>query len=142
MKVPLSVLIIDDDPDMCHLLKQILSSKKIHASTAHNLEEGLNCLKAVKPTVVFLDNNLPDGSGIDFIKKIRDFDSKIQVIMITGDTVAGLREDALKKGVHSFLPKPFTYEIIDKAVESVRKLALAASTFPLLIAFSFFSESA
>ena len=143
MKAPLSVLIIDDDPDMCHLLKQILSHKKIHAATAHNLEEGLHCLKETRPAVVFLDNNLPDGSGVNFIKKIKSFDPSIKVIMITGDTVNGLKEVALKNGAHSFLPKPFSYELIDKAVESVRGLSLAAIiSFPLLAAFSFFSESA
>ncbi len=141
MKEPLSVLIIDDDEDMCHLLKRILANRKMHVSTAHSLKEGLHCMEQVNPKVIFLDNNLPDGTGVGFIKKIKAFNRNIQVIMITGDTLEGLKENALKAGVHSFLSKPFSYDLIDKTVQSLSS-ALPAIFFPLLSVFSFFSESA
>jgi DNA-binding NtrC family response regulator len=141
MKPSLPALIIDDDEDMCHLLKRLLASRGIHAATAHNLKHGLHCMKEVRPKVIFLDNNLPDGSGLNFIKEIKAYDPHIQIIMLTGDTLEGLREDAFKEGVHSFISKPLNYEQLNKTVTAI-SLSLPLIFFPLLSAFSFFSESA
>ncbi len=57
------VLIIDDEIDLCHLLKSYFLRKNYEVYLSHTLEQGLSFLKTLKPDIVFLDNNLPDGSG-------------------------------------------------------------------------------
>jgi DNA-binding NtrC family response regulator len=57
------VLIIDDEIDLCHLLKSYFLRKNYEVYLSHTLEQGLAFLKALQPDIVFLDNNLPDGIG-------------------------------------------------------------------------------
>jgi DNA-binding NtrC family response regulator len=57
------VLIIDDEIDLCHLLKSYFLRKNYDVYLSHTLDQGLSFLKTLKPDVVFLDNNLPDGTG-------------------------------------------------------------------------------
>jgi two-component system, response regulator, stage 0 sporulation protein F len=114
-----SALIIDDDEDVCFLLVKALAVQKINAATAHTLQQAVHCLQEVKPDLILLDNNLPDGSGIEFLHHIRSFNPEARVIMITADTKIGIREQALKGGVDRFLPKPFDLTTI---LEEVRNL--------------------
>lgn len=57
------VLIIDDEVDFCLLMKQFLVRKDYSVELAHTLAEGLKKLQDYHPDLVFLDNNLPDGTG-------------------------------------------------------------------------------
>lgn len=66
------VLIIDDEPDSCLLWKSFLTQLNFKVYTALTLAHGLELVDAVRPNVIFLDNNLPDGLGwekVDIIKK-------------------------------------------------------------------------
>jgi DNA-binding response OmpR family regulator len=57
------VLIIDDEADLCLLMKSFFSKKEYEVFIVHTLAEGLEELNKIKPDIVFLDNNLPDGLG-------------------------------------------------------------------------------
>lgn len=57
------VLIIDDEIDLCHLLKGYFLRKNFEVYLAHTLEQGLAFLDSLKPNILFIDNNLPDGIG-------------------------------------------------------------------------------
>ena len=64
------VLIIDDEIDLCHLLKSYFLRKGYEVYLSHTLEQGLSFLKTLEPDIVFLDNNLPDGVGWSIAPKI------------------------------------------------------------------------
>jgi len=57
------VLIIDDEVDLCQLLKSYFIKKNYEVFLSHDLKEGATMLKTHQPGLLFLDNNLPDGSG-------------------------------------------------------------------------------
>lgn len=57
------VLIIDDEIDLCHLLKGYFLRKNFEVYLAHTLEQGVAFLDKLKPEIIFIDNNLPDGIG-------------------------------------------------------------------------------
>lgn len=57
------VLIIDDEPDSCILWKSFLTQLKYNVFTALTLRQGLELVESVRPDIIFLDNNLPDGLG-------------------------------------------------------------------------------
>jgi two-component system, OmpR family, response regulator len=67
------VLVIDDETDFCLLMKSYFSRKNFEVHIFHTLAEGLKGLERIKPDIIFLDNNLPDGLGwekTDFIRKL------------------------------------------------------------------------
>ena len=63
MKSRKKVLIIDDEVDLCLLLKTYLNRRNYEVYYSHTLSEGLNQFQQVLPDILFLDNNLPDGIG-------------------------------------------------------------------------------
>jgi two-component system OmpR family response regulator len=107
-------LIIDDDDDLCQMLKTILTSTFDNIQYTHNLEMGKELLSKSSPDIVFLDNNLPDGQGITLIKYIKKNLSSTGVILITAMGIS--KEKAMEYGADVFLEKPFTYSSIFYAV--------------------------
>lgn len=65
------ILIIDDEMDFCYLMKSYFMRKKYEVFLSYSLTQGLELLEIIKPDVVFLDNNLPDGSGWDMAVEIK-----------------------------------------------------------------------
>lgn len=57
------ILILDDEIDLCILLQDYFQRKKYDVTISHSLEEGRTYLNSLKPDILFLDNNLPDGEG-------------------------------------------------------------------------------
>lgn len=64
------VLIIDDETDLCLLLKDYFLRKNYEVNIAHTLKEGKGLLSSIHPDILFLDNNLPDGTGWSVAPKI------------------------------------------------------------------------
>ena len=112
-------LIIDDEVDICYLLKGILRHKNILADHVTSLAEAEIFLREASPPVIFLDNHLTDGLGIDYIHVIKKSLPKSKVIMITAHDTAHDRERAYNEGVDYFISKPFTREIILKTIEKI-----------------------
>jgi response regulator of citrate/malate metabolism len=77
----------------------------------------LKLLSSVRPDVVFLDNNLPDGQGVSLIKSIKEEMPSTTVILITA--MDNAKEDALKYGADIFLGKPLTFASIKEALGRV-----------------------
>ena len=78
-----SVLIIDDEENLCWMLKETFTIQGYEANYCHNVKDGLQKIREEHPDVVILDVNLPDGNGKDLLKKIKDEVSETIVIMLT-----------------------------------------------------------
>jgi DNA-binding response OmpR family regulator len=103
-------LIIDDEEDICILLSSYLRKKNIDTHYSLSLKEGLKKISELHPTLLFLDNNLPDGSGIDTIPQIRSMSKKIKIIVISAMT--NLKEKAFSNSADAFIDKPISFENI------------------------------
>lgn len=97
------VLIIEDEEELGYILKRFLSKKCFDVDYAMNLKDGLNCLKNTDFDVLILDNNLPDGKGMDLIPRIRATMPKITIIAMSA---LGLKSLALSAGASYFIEKP------------------------------------
>jgi len=117
--------IIDDEEDICLLLKANLSKKFKEVQYAKNLKEGLAYMNKNKVDVLFLDNNLPDGSGIEMIGKIRKANPAVIIIIISAMT--NLRNEAIAAGARDFLGKPISFSVIS---ELLKKFFPAGNTIP------------
>jgi two-component system OmpR family response regulator len=115
----LEALIIDDEIDICYLLSGILKQKNCHTNYVNNLADAAVELKNSNPLIVFLDNHLPDGLGIDFVDHIKRNYPNTKIVMITAYDTNADRLQAINKGVDVFIGKPFTKESITNAMESL-----------------------
>ncbi len=115
----MKVLIIDDEIDICYLLSSILKQNNCQTQFVNNLADAIEELKNSSPLIVFLDNHLPDGLGIEFVDHIKENYPAIKIIMITAYDTIIERQHAISKGVDIFLGKPFTKENINTAMEKL-----------------------
>jgi two-component system OmpR family response regulator len=77
------VLIIDDEKDLCHLMKSFLLQQHFEVLTSYSLEEGLQMARAETPDILIMDNNLPDGLGWDKIGIVQSFLPHCKIILIS-----------------------------------------------------------
>ena len=101
------VLIVEDEGEMCLVLNIILNGENMELDHVKNLLDAGEYLKKQQPAVVILDNQLPDGFGVDFISFIKKNYPSIKIIMISGYN-GSAKDVALENGADYFLEKPFT----------------------------------
>jgi len=77
------VLIIDDEIDLCLLLKSYFIRKNYDVHISHTLEEGSAQLKYLQPDIIFLDNNLPDGLGWASAPKLANSFPNTYIVLIS-----------------------------------------------------------
>jgi DNA-binding response OmpR family regulator len=104
------VLIIDDEVDLCLLLKTYLNRKNYEVYYSHTLKEGMNQFKEVIPDILFLDNNLPDGVGWEKAIGLLEQYPYLQVHLISA-----YQPNTPEKGASNFKvwEKPLTLKDLD-----------------------------
>jgi two-component system OmpR family response regulator len=118
----MKALIIDDEKDICYLLSNILKQKNVDTIFASNLTEAEQILEQEKTLpIIFLDNHLPDGLGIAYVRKLKKAYPNTKIIMITAHDNASDREIAKAEGVDDFIGKPFLKTNVLSTLESLRK---------------------
>jgi two-component system OmpR family response regulator len=110
-----TALIVDDEIEICQLLVSYLKRKKIDSFYALTLGDALAKAEKQKPDIIFLDNNLPDGSGISHILEFKKINSTTKIIIISART--NLEESAIESGATGFLSKPISYQNIDSYIK-------------------------
>lgn len=116
----MKVLIIDDEIDICYLLSGLLANRNLETNYVNSIADAVLAMKDYKPQIIFLDNCLPDGKGVDFIEYIKKNLPVAKLVMITAyDTICD-RNNAFSKGVDYFIPKPFSrdkiYDVLDEII--------------------------
>jgi DNA-binding response OmpR family regulator len=116
-KLGKKVLVIEDEGEMGLVLNMIFDDSKFQLDYVSTLLSADEYLKKQEPTLVILDNKLPDGFGVDFISYIKKKYPAIKIIMITG--LGAARDVALANGADMFLEKPFSLSEFEAAIEKV-----------------------
>ncbi|MFQ5658076.1 MAG: sigma-54-dependent transcriptional regulator, partial [Candidatus Methylomirabilales bacterium] len=119
-----TVLIVDDEKTLARSIKLFLREQGYEAEVAEDGEAALRLLSEMHPDLVFLDVRLPKVSGIELLKKIREFDPRIYVVMMTAyGSIEGAVE-AMKLGALDYLKKPVDLEelkiLLDRAHGDLR----------------------
>jgi signal transduction histidine kinase len=117
------VLVIDDEMGPRESLRMLLKPNyRVH--TADNVEAGLRILREKKPDAVISDIRMPGTSGIEGLRKIREIDPHVAVIMLTGFGALETAKEALRLGANDYISKPFDAremrEVISRNVERTR----------------------
>lgn len=115
----LKILIVDDEEDICYFLSRNLTRRGYITSISHSLAEAQLQLDRSKPDILLLDNHLPDGKGIDFVKKVNYKYPDLKIVMITAHDDPEDRSKAYNNGVKYFLSKPFSITTINQVVDLI-----------------------
>lgn len=108
-----TILVVEDDSDICSLLKFTLEQNGYSVVTADNGEEALLFLKEHKPDLILLDLMLPRLSGTDVLKSIRyKMEFSLPVIIISAKTDESDIVTLLELGADDYLPKPFSLKVL------------------------------
>ncbi|MCC5930598.1 MAG: response regulator [Cyclobacteriaceae bacterium] len=117
----MKILLVDDEAEICLLLSTILRKEGFEVGYVHNLSEATRCLVSEQYAAVFLDLNLPDGSGFQMVEPIRKKNPKARIVIISA--YDSERKQALSLGCDDFISKPFTRKHI---TDSLKKLNLSS----------------
>lgn len=119
-----TVLIVDDERTLARAVKTFLAEAGYEAEVAGDAERALQLLESLRPDVVFADVRLPGMSGIDLLRRIREYDPAIPVIIMTAHgTIEGAVE-AVKLGAFDYMKKPLDLEELKLLADRARETAL------------------
>jgi two-component system response regulator FixJ len=103
----IKVHVIDDDDAVRDSLSFLLKAAKISVATYESATEFISAVPTIKSGCVITDVRMPEMSGIDLLKRLKDLKSSLPVIVITGHGDVSLAVEAMKIGAVDFLEKPF-----------------------------------
>jgi two-component system, OmpR family, response regulator len=109
------ILIVEDEGEIALVLDMVLNEKKLHPDYVNTLLAANEYLAKQQPSLIILDNQLPDGFGVDFISYTKKKYPSIKIIMITGFATA--RDVAMANGADMFFEKPFSLEEFYEAID-------------------------
>ena len=116
-----TVLVVDDERTLARAIKAFLSESGYEAEVAGDAEQALRLLESMRPDVVFCDVRLPGMDGIELLRRIREFDPAIPVIIMTAHgTIEGAVE-AVKLGAFDYLKKPVDLEELKLLADRARE---------------------
>jgi DNA-binding NtrC family response regulator len=130
------LLVVDDDRAVCSALKGHLESEGYGAYEAYSLGEAREVLSIRRIHAILLDQNLPDGNGLDFITELKEEWPQVSIIVITGYGDIPIAVEAMRRGADYFATKPVYMKdlkvILEKCLEigSLRKIADLRSRRP------------
>lgn len=110
-----SVLVVDDEPIVCHSVRRILSRQNCTVEEAFDIEVAQKKIMNNKYDLIFLDLKMPKKDGMDVLANIKRNYPDTPVIMITGYGSIEKAIEATKLGAYQFIPKPFTPEELKEA---------------------------
>src|SRR6476659_9693377 len=134
-----SLLVVDDEPDLRTLYELTLLREGYDMDTAGSVQEALLHLKDRTYSAVITDMRLPDGNGLDLLRRLEETGRREKAIVITAYGSAENAVEALKAGAYDYLTKPVDLRQFRSVVASA--LGRAPQTSPTVVPTSLPSES-
>lgn len=120
MNPKISIILIEDENNICNFISTALKTSDYKLSIAHNGHDGLSLVTSQCPDIILLDLGLPDIDGMEVIKNIRTW-SSVPIIVISARTQEHEKVMALDAGADDYITKPFgTSELLARIRTSIR----------------------
>ena len=110
------VLVVDDEPVARELLSEFLTAKGYAVLTASNGEEALRKLKEERPHLILLDIRMPKMDGLETLRRVREIDHEVGVIMVTAVNEEETGRQALKLGAFDYITKPMNFQYLERSL--------------------------
>ncbi len=117
------LLVVDDEEDVRYSFQRIFDSAEIELATAASGEEALKVIPQLKPDLVMMDIRMGGISGLETLRRIRQLDSKLPVILMTAYRTTQAAIEGMKLGAFDYLLKPFDVPKLKEIVHSALKAA-------------------
>lgn len=114
------ILIIEDEPEVASALAEVLAFEGHSPTVARTGSEGLEHIATGAPQAVFLDVRLPGTSGVEVLKRIRQRDPALPVVILTGHANHRELAEVRELGVTDVLRKPWALNHLDEALSGLR----------------------
>jgi DNA-binding NtrC family response regulator len=119
-----SVLVVDDEPGLLEAMGEYLSGRGIRVLAARNCAEAEQICRSQRPDAAILDYELPDGNGLELLRRLKAIDPALPTIFLTGYGSIQLAVEAIKLGADQFLTKPAefdtVYAVLRRSLENLR----------------------
>ncbi|PYK65413.1 MAG: DNA-binding response regulator [Verrucomicrobia bacterium] len=130
------LLLIDDEADVQYSFRRIFDLPEIELSAASSGEEGLKLIARIRPDLVIMDVRLGGMNGLETLRRIRQADAKLPVIMMTAYGTTQTAIEAMKLGAYDYLLKPFDVpklkQLVAAGLKAARDMKQVVSYQPLL----------
>lgn len=113
------LLVVEDEPRLARELRRFLCRQGAEVRLAQTRAEARKALEATQVDLVILDWMLPDGSGIEFVREIRQHGKSVPVLMLSARSEVEDKVEGLNAGADDYLPKPFS---LDELLARLRSL--------------------
>lgn len=115
------VLVVEDEPDIRRILRALLEGDHYRFVEADTAERGEIEARSHKPDLMLVDLGLPDGNGIDLIRRVRSW-SPVPIIVLSARTMEAQKIAALDAGADDYVTKPFsTPELLARVRAALRR---------------------
>jgi two-component system KDP operon response regulator KdpE len=130
-----TILVVEDEPQMRRFLRASLGAEGYRVQEAWTVADAVRIVTAEHPDAVLLDLGLPDGDGLELVRRVREW-SSIPVIVVSARGREDDKVAALDAGADDYLPKPFgTKELLARLRVALRHVrAGSAADSPVLVA--------
>jgi two-component system nitrogen regulation response regulator GlnG len=120
------ILLVDDDPEVAQAVVNYLPPEKYHVVVVDDGAEVMSAVRRTRPNLILLDVNLPNITGLELLKQIKEEVGDIPIIIVSGYVSTGNAIDAMKDGAFEYLTKPFRLEKLEHTI--VRALGQAPAS--------------
>lgn len=116
----IKLLTVDDELGLCEFMRDFFSGIGYQVGIALTGEEALAYVSRERPNIVFLDIIMPDISGLEVLRRIKEIDPAVKVIMVSAADDKEVKEKARVLGADEFIRKPFSRRYLEDVV--IRKI--------------------
>ncbi len=110
------ILVVDDEAPVREVLSEYFTTQGYAVDTAASGNEALAAIRRARPDLVLLDIRMPGIDGVEVLRRIREADDGVAVIMVTANEDVVLARETLKLGAFDYVAKPFDFSYLDRAV--------------------------
>ena len=115
----LKTLVVDDEQNIREILQEFLISEGYETRTAGSGSEALRLIGEFKPHIMFLDIRMPDMDGLQSLRRIREIDQNVEVIMISGFATIEIARRSLEIGAADYIGKPMDFSHVREVVRYI-----------------------
>jgi DNA-binding response OmpR family regulator len=113
------ILVVDDDDPLREVLRNQLEAAGYQCDDARDGQEAIDKLRAGGVDLMLLDINMPEKSGIDVLRFLKENSIQCRVIMLTGRIGFSIATESLKLGADEYITKPFSLDYLLSAIQRV-----------------------